>query len=202
MNFTSRLKPVAMGIAAVALSVSLAACDSCKEEPPPPPPAPEPEVKVEPEPVDPLAEEKAEAEELAESQAILIGDTARAVGAALEAVAAAPEAPRREPSQPSQPKVGTVDNAALSKAFADHEAEMRKCYERALKGTPHLQGKVRLHVVIATTGVAEVVEAQPMSLRDPVVRECMERVARAISFPQPRGGSVPVNKVYAFFPDM
>lgn len=201
MNFSLRLKPLFIGIAALTLSVSLAACDSCKEEPPPPAPKVEIEPEPEPEPVDPLAEEKAEAEELGESQAILTGDTARAVAASMEALAAEPEAPRREP-RPSQPKVGTVDKGALNKAFAAHQDAMRKCYERALKGAPMLQGKIRLNVVIATTGVAESVEAQPMSLRDPVVAECMERVAKTISFPQPKGGAVPVNKVYAFFPDM
>lgn len=202
MNLSRRLKPVFTGIVFIALSASLVGCDSCKEELPPPEPEPEVVPEPEPEPVDPLAQEKAEAEEQAETRAILTGDTARAVTAEMEALAATPEPPRREPSRPAEPKVGTVDNAALAKAFGAHDQAMRKCYERALKGSPHLQGKIRLHVVLAQTGVAETVEAQPMSLRDPVVGECMERVAKAISFPQPKGGPVSVNKVYAFFPDM
>lgn len=154
---------------------------------------------------DPLAEATEQAESTAQQQALATSDSAVAVAGAIEAsLVAKPNAPST-PSRPKstdEPETGTLAASELNKIFDMHAAAMKTCYERALKRSPGLMGKVRLEVTIATNGSVRRAAAHGTSLRDDTVTSCMERHALTMKFPEPSGGAVRVNKTFSFTPDI
>ena len=189
---------------ALVLMLCFAACDGCAgcgEEPvePPIPAAPDVGVEKEDEPVDPLAEAKKDADERAESVAIALGDVARAVAGEIEAAA---NAPKKAPRQVrKEPETGKLAKAELNKVFNAHAGAMTKCYERVLKAEPGLAGKVRIELVIRSSGEVKSATARGLSLKNSVVESCMERQAETMKFPEPDGGAVRVAKTYSFSPE-
>jgi hypothetical protein len=189
---------------AAAILVVGAGCEGCQEETPPEdPPKVEPDVGVEKEdePEDPLAEAKANAEELAIEEAVSRGDVARIVAAEMEALANAPKKPKVRKPRVAEAEGGTLPAAEVKKVFRMNDAAFKKCYERSLKGNPGLEGKVALTVVIGTDGTVRSASVRGVSLKDSKVNSCMERQARTMKFPKPKGGTVRVNKSFTFLPD-
>ncbi len=186
----------------LALVVFAVGCESCQEEKPvePPPKPPEPDLAVKEEPVDPLKEAKEDAEPKAEELAVLTGDTARAAAAEIEAAANKP--PKRNIVKKVEKPTGQIDPKDLKKVFNRHLGAMKKCYERELKKNPGLEGKVVLTVVIKSDGKVGRANAKGKSLRNARVNDCIEREARGMKFPKPKGGSVIVNNPYTFTPDI
>jgi TonB family protein len=186
------------------VAAAAAGCEGCQGEPPEePPPAVEPDVGVEKEdePVDPLAEEKKNAEELAVEVAVSRGDVARNVAAEMEALANAPKKPKVRKPRVAEPETGKLAASAIKRVFSMNDSAFRKCYERSLKGNPGLEGKVKMSIVIASDGTVSSASVKPVSLKDAKVNDCMERQARTMRFPEPEGGSVRVNKPFTFTPD-
>lgn len=188
---------------------AMVACEGCEQcgEPPPVPDASAPPQAVdtgstedEPE-VDNtvVATEMAEAD--GEKLAVRAGDTARALAGEIEALAAAKKPKPRKPKIKSEPETGKLKKAQLNKVFNLHAAAMKSCYERSLKRTPGLMGKVRLEVLISSDGKVKSSNARGISLRDSAVSSCMERQAQTMNFPEPEGGALRVNKTYSFTPD-
>ena len=193
-------------IAAVALTIACEGCEGCDE-----PAAPDlghtatPDVR--PTEDEPQVDTTAIARELAEADAekisVRVGDSARAVAGEIEAELAK----RPKPKKPARPKIkdepetGKLARAQLNKVFSEHGAAMKSCYERSLKRTPGLMGKVRLELLVKSDGDVRTATARGISLRDDAVSSCMERQALTMKFPPPEGGALRVNKTYSFTPD-
>ncbi len=190
--------------ATLALGLVSAACDGCKEKPA------EPDVGVTTgppedtgpdEPVDPLAEAREKAESDAVSAAVHLSDITRAVGAEIEAQA---NKPKRKP----KPRIkkdrenGKLAKKQLNRVFNSHASAMKKCYERALKKSPGLRGKVSLELRIRRDGSVRDARVRGSSLSNPAVHGCMTREAMGMKFPKPKGGAVRVAKTYAFAPEL
>ena len=200
--FRSLLRVTVVGL--LALGVACDGCAGCGEEPPVPdagaPPAPD----VRPTEDEPEDNTLAVATELAESEAEKLAvrsiDSASAVAGAIEAENASKPAPPK-PKIKDEPETGTLQKAQLNKVFNMHADAMKSCYERSLKRSPGLAGKVRLEVVIGSNGSVRSANARGLSLKDDNVTSCMERQAATMKFPEPEGGAVRVNKSFTFTPD-
>ncbi len=179
------------------------ACDGCNPPPPEETPKVEPDVgvKAEDEPEDPLKEAKANAEEIGIEAGVSLGDVARNVAAEMEALANEPKKPKVRKPRVAEPETGKLAAAAIQKVFRLNDSAFKKCYERSLKKNPGLEGKVKLSIVIQSDGTVSSSQVSPVSLRDALVNDCMERQAKTMKFPKPEGGSVRVNKSYTFTPD-
>ena len=187
-------------IAIVALALS--GCDSCQSEPETPKVIETtPDVSVEDEPEDPLKEARENAEKSGEDIAIALNDSARNTAAAMEALANKPKPPTK-PRIREEAETGKVDVAAVKRVFNQNNGAMRKCYERALKKSPGLEGKLTLEVKIKGDGSVAWAKARAKSLNNASVFDCMERQAKTMKFPKPKGGAVRVNNPYTFTPDI
>jgi len=174
-------------------------CDGCKEHKPKkiPEKVEKPVDAGKPDTGDPLKMARMEAEQTAELAAVRRSDRAAAVVAEVEAAAKDKKRPHvRHHSAPT----GKIDKHVVAKVFHRHDAMMRKCYERSLKKNPQLEGKVKLDVLIRRDGSVGRAHARGISLKEDTVHDCMEREARSMKFPKPKGGSVRVAKAYSFFP--
>ncbi len=185
----------------LALVTGIAACDSCQpKEVPPPVVEPVVEPKVEIPEVDPLEEARGVADKDAEGIAVVLNDTATLVASSIEAEAnKPPEVVAKKPK--SDPETGKIDTSAVKRIFDQNNTAMRKCYERVLKASPGLEGKVTLEVKIQSDGTVGSAKARGVSLDNAAINDCMERQAKSMKFPQPKGGSVRVANPYTFRPD-
>lgn len=194
-------------VASLFASAACEGCVGCGE----PPPTPDSGVAV---PVDTgspavdmapddgnLEEATKKAEDDAVSVAVHLGDIGRAVGAEIEAQGAS--RPKARPNiKSNEPETGQLAKEKLNKVFNIHSGAMKTCYERALKKSPGLQGKVRLEILIASTGSVRSAKVRGLSLSNSAIENCMERQATTMKFPEPDGGAVRVNKIYSFFPEL
>jgi hypothetical protein len=187
------------------LMVSLG-CDSCGDKPDPvtTQPVPTPPVKVTPDVGppdlgDPLKEAKENAVKVGELVAIQLGENASGVGGAIEAnQKKSNQVIRKRPSYTNCR--GRVDTKLVKRVFNRYSSFMKKCYERALKRNPGLEGKVKLSVTVGKDGKVKKAKVGG-SLNDATVAKCMKMEAQKMSFPNPEGGCVLVNKSYTFSPD-
>ncbi len=150
---------------------------------------------------DPLKEAKESAEKEGQLLAVTLGDTARLAASQIEA------AQKKPTSTTTKTRIKTGDEAKGSIAAADanrvfrrFDGAMRKCYERALKKRPGLEGKVKLLVVVNTDGTVKSARASGISLKDSGVNNCMEALTPRMKFPKPKGGIAKIQKVYSFSP--
>jgi hypothetical protein len=181
-------------------------CESCGDKPEPPKIETPPPVKVTatpdvgtPDLGDPLKEAKESALKVAELAAIQLGENARGVVGAMEAnKKKTTRVIRKGPSYTNCR--GKVDAKKVKKVFNRYSSFMKKCYERALKKNPGLEGKVKLSVTVGKDGKVKKTKVGG-SLREPTVAKCMQMEAQKMSFPNPEGGCVLVNKSYTFSPD-
>lgn len=182
---------------------SLAGCDACspKEDPTPPPQIETTvEPKVEEPPVDPLKDAREAADKDAIGVAVVANDTATLVAAAIEADANKPKRPvATKPKEEAE--TGAIDKAAVKRVFDQNNTAMRKCYERVLKASPGLEGKVTLEVKIRSDGTVASATARGNSLNNGSINDCMERQAMSMKFPKPNGGAVRVANPYTFRPE-
>jgi hypothetical protein len=197
-------------LAALAALVSFAACSGCEAcggEPSAPDvgatnsAAPDTGAEAEPDAAEDLTEAREAAVGTGLSTGVHVSDIARAVGGEIEAQGAAPPKVRPNLKNKAEPETGQLAKAKLNKVFNVHAGAMKKCYERSLKKSPGLQGKVRLEIVISSRGKVTSANVRGMSLRDRSIEGCMERQALTMQFPEPDGGAVRVNKTYSFFPE-
>lgn len=194
-----------MATLSLVFALACGGCEQCGE-----PPAPDVAVQVpkapdvggaKEEPVDntAVATELAEAE--AEKISVRVGDAARAVAGEIEAAQAAKKPKNPTPKIKDEPETGKLQKAELNKVFNIHAEAMKSCYERSLKKSPGLSGKVRLELLVRSSGDVKSANARGVSLQDSAVQSCMERQAMTMKFPEPEGGALRVNKTYSFTPD-
>jgi len=185
------------------LVVAATGCRACGE-----PPDDQPEEvdtgSEEPEQVDTGPSEQAleDAEDSAVSIAVSMGDNSRYIAGNVEAQNT-PDEPAPDPTP--TPRIpdetsGSLQPAQLQKVFSKHAGEAQKCYERALKMNQSLSGRVVLTLTIGRDGSVAAADARGDTLNDNNVNDCLERQARAWTFPEPSGGAAKVRKPFTFSP--
>ena len=180
-------------------------CESCDKKPatPIPPPQPPPVEKAvdmgQPDKGDPLKEAKAKAVEAAELAALSRNEIAAAVAGDIEANSKRNTTKVRSPKSYGSCR-GKVDPKAVKKVFNRYSSYMKKCYERALKKNPGLEGKVKVSVTIGTDGKVKKTKVGG-SLNNASVSKCIQMETKKMKFPNAEGGCVVVNKSYTFSPD-
>ncbi len=204
MKHTFALRPL---ICVTTLALLASACDGCSDKPKPetkpdmPKEVEAPDVAPDLPPEDPLKEAREAAEKEAPLLAVTIGDTARLVASQIEAAQKTPTKSTKTRIKTSEPaEKGSIDPSAANKIFRRFDGAMKKCYERALKKRPGLEGKVKLLVIVKEDGTVKRAKASGISLKDSSVNNCMEALTPRMKFPKPKGGAARISKTYAFSP--
>ena len=182
--------------------VGVTACKEEKVEPPAPKVVEEPTEIAPPE--DPLKDAKLDATKHGDLAAIDRSDKARLVAANIESAqmpAQVQKKPAKTSTRPTK-HTGTLATDLIAREVRRYEGAMKACYERALKRSPGLKGKVQLTVVVGSDGSTKSATTRGLSLRDDTIVKCMEGHAKKMRFPAPKGGSASFNKVYAFKPEL
>ena len=192
------------------LTVSLAACDGCSEKKTTPDlgtPAQDLGSPGEPDlgpPEDALKEAREAAETAGQLKAVNLGDSARLVASQIEAARTAvtkSTTPKTRIKTGGESKeTGKIAANDAERVFRKFDGAMKKCYERALKKRPGLEGKVKLMVVVGASGSVTRANASGLSLKDSSVNNCMEALTPRMKFPKPEGGNAKLQKVYSFSP--
>lgn len=94
---------------------------------------------------------------------------------------------------------GTLEASAIQAVVARNRAQVRSCYERALKSNNLLQGRLNVRLTVGTGGRVSNVGIGG-SLRDPAVSQCVRALASRWSFPSPTGGCVMVEVPFSLTP--
>lgn len=191
------------------LVCSMAACSGDKKNDTKPdmakkveaaPPEAAPDMKP---PEDPLKEAKANAEELSMTVAVGRNDIATLAASNIEAAIKNQGSGKKpKPRVAVTKETGKIDASAANKVFRKFDGAMKKCYERALKASPGLEGKANLVVVVNNDGSVKSASARQGSLRSPMVSKCMEGLAKRMKFPAPKGGPARLSKGYKFSPEL
>ena len=91
---------------------------------------------------------------------------------------------------------GELDPSLVSKEVRARLGAIKACYERALKRSPSLSGKIKVRWTITPAGTVSGVEIEEDSMGDSDVSSCIRGLVARWRFPAPSGGSVDV--VYPF----
>lgn len=190
------------------LALFVTACDGCSEKKPDPKPDMTKEVEVVADVApdlpeeDPLKEARETAEKEGQLLAVTIGDAARLVASQIEAAnkGATTKSTKTRIKTGTSKETGTLDPKEANKIFRRFDGAMKKCYERALKKRPGLEGKVKLLVVVGSSGSVTRAKASGLSMQDSSVNNCMEALTPRMKFPKPKGGAARISKTYSFSP--
>jgi hypothetical protein len=79
-------------------------------------------------------------------------------------------------------------------------AAIKGCYEKALKRTPTLGGKIEVSIEISIAGKVTSVEANDDTVGDPEVFSCIKTRITGWRFPPAKGNSVTVVYPFIFEP--
>lgn len=145
-----------------------------------------------------MAAAEADSENRAVELAVDVTDTARIMAGEIEGATTENEPP--PPSDPPQNPEGRIDSDAVQKLFADKQSALQQCYERALKRSPDLAGRISLLVDINPDGSPGRVEATPDTLQSDQVISCVEQRVREWTFPEPKEGAARIQKPLSFSP--
>jgi len=99
------------------------------------------------------------------------------------------------------PAAAMVSPSAIRSVVASHRDEVRRCYERALRARPGLQGRVTVRFAIAPSGRVRSVHAEASALgRD--LESCLEKRISRWRFPaaSPSRGEVRISYPFVFAP--
>ena len=97
---------------------------------------------------------------------------------------------------------GSLDRSAITRVFRKHRAELRACYERALKrGPAGLQGKIVVEVTIGPKGKVVSVKAVENTTGDAALAEALVEKIQGWRFPAPKGGGEVVVRYPMVFKD-
>jgi len=92
---------------------------------------------------------------------------------------------------------GTLNQSKLRKLISRKRRTVQYCYERELKRTPSLSGKITVRITIALTGRVSNVEIDDNSLNSRVAR-CITRKVKRWRFPKPEGEAATVAIPFVF----
>ena len=91
---------------------------------------------------------------------------------------------------------GELDPSLVSKEVRARLGAIKACYERALKRSPSLSGKIKVRWTITPAGTVSGVDIEEDSVGDSEVSSCIKGLVARWRFPAPSGGAVEV--VYPF----
>jgi hypothetical protein len=97
---------------------------------------------------------------------------------------------------------GHVDPSLLAREIRARISAIRACYERALKRTPTLGGKLVLRFTITAAGTVSAVDVDDDTLHDEEVVSCLKSIIARWRFPAPAGGAVELTFPFIFAPAM
>ena len=198
----NQTKRAAMLVTSMAFAFS--ACGGCEEKKAPTEETKvevkkeEPKPKIEEPKVDPLEEAKKDAKDKGVEVAIGFMDRATLIAGLVEGMKKTPDTPKASIKRNTVKATGRIDPKEASKVFRDYNGAMRKCYERALKRSPGLEGRVSLSLLVGSSGTVKSASARGLNAD---VGKCMQQVAKRMKFPAPKGGAAKINKPYNFTPD-
>jgi Ca-activated chloride channel family protein len=113
------------------------------------------------------------------------------------------EKPKARPKvKAGHPQVkGALDKNVILRVIRQRQAQMRYCYERALRKNPGLSGTLKVQWSIDANGRVQAVKIRSGSLNDSKMRQCVIRQVKKMRFPKPSGGgSVKVIFPFKFSP--
>ena len=93
-----------------------------------------------------------------------------------------------------------ADSSQLRSALAGKAGQARGCYERALRQTATLQGRLVVNVRVGPQGQVCSAGVGSNGLGDPGVASCVVGMFRSASFPAPAGGCVDAQGPMNFVP--
>jgi len=94
---------------------------------------------------------------------------------------------------------GILSKEEIQAVIQKHIGEIQYCYEKQLRSTPGLAGKVVLEWTIGTDGRVKVVKSSNSTLKSADAINCMSQKVKTWVFPAPRGaGSVIVTYPFIF----
>jgi hypothetical protein len=88
--------------------------------------------------------------------------------------------------------LGTIDAAAVEKAFNAKASQVGTCRSTHTRGLPYVGGIVRFFFRIGTDGVPTAVRIERSQLGHHAYEECLLTVAKSLTFVRPKGGSAEV----------
>jgi len=145
-----------------------------------------------------MAAAEDDSEDRAVELAVDLTDTARILAGEIEGATTETEPPA--PSAPPKTPEGRIDSEAVQQLFADKQGALQQCYERALKRSPDLAGRISLLVDINPDGSPDNVKATADTLQSDQVNSCIEQTVREWTFPEPNDGAARIQKPLSFSP--
>jgi outer membrane biosynthesis protein TonB len=95
---------------------------------------------------------------------------------------------------------GELDPALVSKEVKTRIGAIKACYERALKRSPSLSGKIKVRWTITPAGTVTGVEIEEDNMGDSEVASCIKGLVARWRFAAPSGGAVDVVYPFVFLP--
>lgn len=85
---------------------------------------------------------------------------------------------------------GKISEGSVARLFRRKQSAIKTCYERTLKINSKAQGKIKLLIVIGTTGQVQSVRVTQNETGDSQLAACIVSKIRIWHFPRPQGGTV------------
>jgi Ca-activated chloride channel family protein len=84
--------------------------------------------------------------------------------------------------------MGSLSRSIIQRVMRENRTRLRYCYERELRRTPGLAGKVVVELVIGKLGNVTTVKIKQDSVKNPQLSRCLTRQISKLRFPAPAGG--------------
>ena len=95
---------------------------------------------------------------------------------------------------------GILDSASVNKVVKSRVTAIKMCYEKALKRSPTLEGKISVQFTIGTSGRVTKANAKEDTINDSEVTSCVLSKVKSFVFPKPEGGAVEYVFPFVFKP--
>lgn len=98
---------------------------------------------------------------------------------------------------------GSLSSEEITRVVISYSADVRRCYEQALKIRPELRGQLAVFIAIGADGVVteSSIHEEFSTVRDDSLERCMLGVVRGMRFAAPSGGSAAVVYPFVLTPD-
>ena len=108
-----------------------------------------------------------------------------------------PEAAASLQDEALAPQEGPLSMRQVAAVLGEHRLGLQRCYERAYRTNPALQGTLELEWVIEADGTVASVHALSDTLQKPDVSSCLQGQIEQLTFPS-RGGVYMVSYPFVF----
>lgn len=93
---------------------------------------------------------------------------------------------------------GTLSAGAIKQRVKRYLPAIKNCYERELKKSPNLKGKITVEIVIGVTGTVSEVSIVYSSMKNATVERCIKSIIKKILFPRPSDGEAFITWPFIF----